>query len=246
MLSKTLTVILGLFLNIVSGQAQETDKIGETTLHPIYHGSLALEWKGTMMYVDPYGAERFKHLPDPQLVFITDIHGDHLNVETLENLNLDQATIVCPQAVADKIPDQFKTNLKIINNGQTAEIQSIKIEAIPMYNLPESPDSRHTKGRGNGYILTIGDKRFYISGDTEDIPEMRALTDIDVAFVCMNLPYTMDVDQAARAVLEFKPGLVYPYHYRGGGGVLGDVEKFKSLVSENPNIEVRLRNWYRE
>jgi L-ascorbate metabolism protein UlaG (beta-lactamase superfamily) len=113
-----------------------------------------------------------------------------------------------------------------------------------MYNLPEAPDSRHTKGRGNGYVLTLGGKLVYISGDTEDIREMRSLKNIDVAFVCMNLPYTMDIEQASSAVLEFKPKIVYPYHYRGQGG-LNDVEGFKKLVNAvNPSIEVRLRNWY--
>jgi L-ascorbate metabolism protein UlaG (beta-lactamase superfamily) len=121
---------------------------------------------------------------------------------------------------------------------------NIRVEAIPMYNLPESPDNRHTKGRGNGYVLTIGGKRIYISGDTEAIPEMRTLKNIDVAFVCMNLPYTMDVDQAADGVLDFVPKVVYPYHYRGKGG-LSDIDKFKALVNKkNTNIDVRLRNWY--
>lgn len=100
------------------------------------------------------------------------------------------------------------------------------------------------KGRGNGYLLTIGDKRIYISGDTADTPEMRNLEDIDVAFVCMNLPYTMDIESAASAVLDFKPRIVYPFHFRGSGG-LSDVEAFKKLVNEkNQEIEVRLREWY--
>jgi L-ascorbate metabolism protein UlaG (beta-lactamase superfamily) len=113
-----------------------------------------------------------------------------------------------------------------------------------MYNLPETADSRHTKGRGNGYVINIGGKNIYISGDTEDIPEMRALKNIDVAFVCMNLPYTMDINQAASAVLAFKPKIVYPYHYRGSGG-LSDVAAFKKMVNEkDPKIDVRLAEWY--
>ena len=113
-----------------------------------------------------------------------------------------------------------------------------------MYNLPESPDSRHVKGRGNGYVLSFDKKLVYISGDTEDIPEMRDLKHIEVAFVCMNLPYTMDVDQAADAVLDFKPRIVYPYHYRGSSG-LSDVGYFQNLINEgDKHIEVRLRNWY--
>ena len=109
-----------------------------------------------------------------------------------------------------------------------------------MYNLPEAATAMHTKGRGNGYVLTIGGKNVYISGDTADIPEMRNLKNIDVAFVCMNLPYTMDVKEAAQAVLAFKPKAVYPYHYRGQ-----DTNVFKSLVNAGDKaIDVRLRNWY--
>ena len=109
-----------------------------------------------------------------------------------------------------------------------------------MYNLAPARASFHAKGRGNGYVLTFGGKRIYLSGDTEDIPEMRSLKNIDVAFVCMNLPYTMTVDQAASAVREFRPKLVYPYHYRGS-----DLAKFKELVGESSGVEVRLRDWYK-
>jgi L-ascorbate metabolism protein UlaG (beta-lactamase superfamily) len=149
--------------------------------------------------------------------------------------------------VADQLPEEFQQQLVVIGNGETTEQLGIGIEALPMYNLPEEdPDSRHTKGRGNGYLLSIGDKTIYISGDTEDIDEMRALEDIDVAFVCMNLPYTMSVEQAADAVLEFQPEVVYPFHYRGPDG-LSDVDKFKQIVEgENEDIEVRLRAWYPE
>ena len=118
------------------------------------------------------------------------------------------------------------------------------IQAVPMYNLPEEENAKHPKGRGNGYVLNIENKRIYISGDTEDIIEMRMLRNIDVAFVCMNLPYTMDLNQAASAVLDFKPKTVYPYHYRGPEG-LSDVEAFKNLVqAKDKNIQVRLYNWY--
>ena len=112
-----------------------------------------------------------------------------------------------------------------------------------MYNLTEDRLKYHEKGRGNGYLVTVGEKRIYISGDTEDIPEMRALENIDYAFVCMNLPYTMTVEQAASAVLEMKPKVVYPYHYRGTGG-LSDTKKFAALVSEDGDIEVRQLDRY--
>lgn len=233
------------------GQSSAQDLIstqnGDLKIQPILHGSLVMEWSGEVIYNDPYGgAEAFAGKPDPTIILITDIHGDHLNLETLEAINTSSATFVVPQAVADQLPEAFKNNLIVIGNGETKTVKNIAIEALPMYNLPESPDSRHTKGRGNGYILNLGGKNIYISGDTEDIPEMRALENIDVAFVCMNLPYTMDVDQAASAVLDFKPKIVYPFHYRGQGG-LSDVASFKDQVNAaDETIEVRLRNWYPE
>ena len=115
-----------------------------------------------------------------------------------------------PQAVADQLADKLKGKATVLANGKNIKEAGLTISAIPMYNLPEAPDSRHTKGRGNGYVLSVGGKTVYISGDTEDIPEMRALKNIDVAFVCMNLPYTMDIEQASSAVLEFKPRLSIP------------------------------------
>ena len=138
----------------------------------------------------------------------------------------------------------FITEIVIINNGEEKTFGLIKAEAIPMYNLREEALKFHTKGRGNGYVFTVNKQRIYFSGDTEDIPEMRALKNIDKAYVCMNLPYTMTVESAADAVLAFKPKEVYPYHYRGTGG-LSDVAKFKSLVNTgNNNIKVVQLNWY--
>ena len=220
---------------------------GALTMQPIMHGTVAFTWNDQTIYVDPQGgAEVFADVADPDLILITDIHGDHMDPTTLSALNTEGVPMVVPQAVADELPEEFQKQLVIIGNGETTEQLDIPIEAIAMYNLPESEDSRHTKGRGNGYLLSFGDKTVYLSGDTEDIEEMRALENIDVAFVCMNLPYTMSVDQAASAVLEFQPAVVYPYHYRGTDG-LSDVEKFKELVtSENEDIEVRLRTWYPE
>lgn len=227
----------------------QTDEIktskGSLTVKPITHGTVAFQWNGLTVFVDPYGgADLFAGLPAPDLVLITDIHGDHLNQETLDGLDLSKAKIIVPQAVADQIAEKNKAQLVIIGNGQSTDQMGLNIKAIPMYNLPESPDSRHTKGRGNGYVVNFGGKNVYLSGDTSDIPEMRNLKGIDVAFVCMNLPYTMDVDAAASAVIDFKPGVVYPYHYRGQGG-LNDVDKFKELVNQGaPKVDVRLRQWY--
>ncbi|UZD24659.1 MBL fold metallo-hydrolase [Algoriphagus halophytocola] len=242
---KYFTLLLILISIDVFGQDKIPTNDGDITITPITHGTLVLEHVNEVIYVDPYGgAELFSKQKKPTLVFITDIHGDHLNQQTLDGLDLSAATIVAPQAVADQLTAGTGMKVEVMANGQTKTINGIQTEAIPMYNLPETSDSRHPKGRGNGYVLDLGGKKVYISGDTEDIAEMRSLQQIAIAFVCMNLPYTMDVDQAASAVVEFKPEIVYPYHYRGTDG-LNDIDKFKALVNEAaPDVEVRLRNWY--
>lgn len=221
------------------------DKIGNITIVPVEHASLVLSVLHKTIYVDPVGhVADFNKMKSPDIVLITDIHGDHFSVETLDKLHLENALLVVPQVVADKLPNQYKAKVSVLHNGEDITVKGIKITAIPMYNLPESSTAFHTKGRGNGYVLNMGGKRVYISGDTEDIPEMRDLKNIDIAFVCMNLPYTMDIRQAADAVLAFKPRIVYPYHYRGQHGK-SDVAAFKKMVeSKDDSIEVRLRNWY--
>ncbi len=196
------------------------------------------------MWIRNGGAEAFEGIPSPDLILITDIHGDHMNLETLEELNTENAKLVVPAAVAEKLPENLKSKSKTIKNGQTALMMDLFVEGVAMYNLPESEDSRHTKGRGNGYVINLGGQRIYISGDTEDVPEMRALKDIDIAFVCMNLPYTMDVDQAAAAVLDFRPEIVYPYHYRGAEKKLSDVDRFEQLVTEASDVQVIRHDWY--
>ena len=131
-----------------------------------------------------------------------------------------------------------------MKNGEKGTQNGISIEAIPMYNIPESQNAMHTKGRGNGYVLEAGGKRIYIAGDTDATPEMKALTNIDVAFVPMNPPYTMNVEEAADGVVAFKPKVVIPYHYRTPNG-LSDTNKFKELVeAKDPNIKVELLNFY--
>jgi L-ascorbate metabolism protein UlaG (beta-lactamase superfamily) len=243
------TMICCLALLQVHAQQPKFDMLktnkGQLKIQPVTHGSLVFTWNGKTIYVDPYGgAELYKGIAKPNLILITDIHGDHLDAKTLDALDTKKTVIVAPQAVADQIPEKYKSMVTVIGNGQNTNQLGIPIAAIPMYNLPEAADAKHVKGRGNGYVLNIGGKNIYVAGDTEDIPEMRVLENIDVAFVPMNLPYTMDINQAASAVLEFKPKVIYPYHYRGTEG-LADVEAFKKLVNDqDKNIEVRLRNWY--
>ncbi|ALJ01620.1 MBL fold metallo-hydrolase [Rufibacter tibetensis] len=218
---------------------------GDLVIQPVTHGTVVLQWDNKTIWVDPYGGEAlFTGLAKPDLILITDIHGDHLDLKTLQALPTSGATIVAPQAVVDMLPASMKAKAIVLANGAKTKQMNMEIMAVPMYNLPETADSRHPKGRGNGYVLNIGNKNVYLSGDTEDIPEMRALKNVDVAFVCMNLPFTMDETQAASAVLDFKPRIVYPYHYRGQTG-LTDVNAFKTKVEAEKNqIDVRLRNWY--
>jgi len=222
-------------------------KTDEMMIHPISHGSLIIEYGEEMIYIDPVGdIEDFKDFKKPTLILITDIHGDHLNLETLEHISNVDITLLIPEAVNERLNEKVKGKRMVINNGETKTINDMDIEAIPMYNLREEALKFHEKGRGNGYVINRRKTRIYISGDTEDIPEMRTLKNIDIAFVCMNLPWTMTVENAADAVLEFKPQQVFPYHYRGTNG-FSDIEKFKSLVdTENKAIKVNILEWYKE
>lgn len=231
--------------NLPESSSTIKSKDSDVNIIPIEHATAIVEWKDVIIYIDPTGgAATFKGQQKPDLILISDIHGDHFNTETLDALDTSNTKFVVPQAVADDMPEKFNQQLAILNNGESRELNGILIEAIPMYNLREEAKDFHVKGRGNGYVLTIDNQRIYFSGDTEDIPEMRALKNIDKAFICMNLPYTMTEESAAAAVLDFKPKQVYPYHYRGRPDV-SDVEKFKNLVNAaNQDIEVVQLDWY--
>jgi L-ascorbate metabolism protein UlaG (beta-lactamase superfamily) len=245
----TLTLLLLMISAPLWAQLPAADEIktskGALKIQPLNHATMALTWNGKTIYADPYGgAKTFQGIAAPDLILITDIHGDHFDTATLDALDLSKAVIVAPKAVVDMMSEKLKAKTVVVNNGQTISKLDISIMAIPMYNLPEAADAKHTKGRGNGYVLKFGDKTLYISGDTAGIPEMRTLKNIDVAFVCMNLPYTMDVPEAASAVLDFKPKVVYPYHFRGQNG-FSDTEAFKKAVNAGDSkIDVRLRDWY--
>jgi L-ascorbate metabolism protein UlaG (beta-lactamase superfamily) len=219
---------------------------GPVALHAIHHAALTLTLNGLTILVDPAPPQgggapadptvEFKALPAPGLILITHDHDDHFNVPILEAV-AGKATIVAPKEVVDKMPADLQTKTKMMANGDTATIDGVAIEAFPMYNTTPDRQQFHPKGGGNGYILTMGDKRIYIAGDTEETPEMKALANIDVAFLPMNVPYTMDIQHAATAVKDFKPKVVYPYHYHGS-----DVEAFKTLVGDA--ADVRLLKWY--
>jgi L-ascorbate metabolism protein UlaG (beta-lactamase superfamily) len=240
-------VVFTIFFSLFS--CDNNTDVDPVTLHPISHATFILEYKKMVIYVDPVGGiQSFEGQKSPEVILITDIHGDHLNIETLRAFSSSNPKIIAPLAVAERLPDELKANLSVVSNFQTINLKHNKvkltIEAIPMYNLREEALAFHVKDRGNGYVLSIAGQRIYISGDTEDIPEMRSLEQIDKAFVCMNLPWTMGIEAASDAVLEFKPKQVYPYHYKGNNG-FSDVEKFKSTIEENSDhIEVRLLKWY--
>lgn len=226
-------------------EAQKIIADKKLKITPISHATAVLSFNNETLYLDPTGgAEAFSEFEKPNYVLITDIHGDHMDLKTLSTLDLLETKIIAPLAVADKLDSIKAKEIIVINNDEEKNFNSFKVAAIPMYNLREEALKFHPKGRGNGYVLTINNKRIYFSGDTEDILEMRALEDIDKAFICMNLPYTMTVESAADAVLAFKPKQVYPYHYRGTQG-LSDLGTFKKIVNEKDNtIDVIQWNWY--
>jgi len=208
---------------------------GPIRITPIEHASLMLQAGGKVLYLDPaQGA--FDNLPKADFILITDIHGDHLAPALIEKLRTPATRILASPAAAGKIP-----GAQSIANGETRSLGPFTIEAIAAYNLTRGPKPGafyHEKGRGNGYVLAYGGKRIYFSGDTEGVPEMKALRNIDVAFLCMNLPYTMPVDEAVAAVKAFHPAIVYPYHSRGQ-----DTAAFAKALAGS-GVEVRLRDWY--
>lgn len=215
---------------------------GPVTLHVVQHASFVLQWNDRTIVVDPTGpASRYTGFGAPDLVLITHAHDDHMSPQTLAGLDLARATLVEPRSVADALGRTYGKARHVMANGDRVTVRGIGIEAVPMYNLPAAGKSIfHPMGWGNGYVLTLAGRRIYISGDTEGTPAMRALKHIDLAFVCMNLPYTMNVHDAADAVLAFAPAVVYPYHYRGQ-----DPAVFRREVeAKNPRIDVRLRDWY--
>src|SRR5271157_5902641 len=176
---------------------------GEVKITPLYHASTRIEAGGKIIYLDPAKPTKFAGLPKADLILITDIHQDHMDPASVAEISKAGTEILAPPAVVVTV-----TTARPIANGESKTWQGWTIEAIPAYNLARGPAPGklfHDKGRGNGYVLTYGGMRFYFSGDTEGVPEMRALKNIDVAFVCMNLPYTMPPEEAAQAVRAFKP-----------------------------------------
>jgi L-ascorbate metabolism protein UlaG (beta-lactamase superfamily) len=210
---------------------------GDIQITPITHASVQIEYGGKVIHVDPTSQGDYSKAKQADLILVTDIHQDHLDPAAISKIRKGGAPVVAPSAAAPKIE-----NATVMANGESKTVAGIALEAVPMYNLQRGPEPGllfHDKGRGNGYILTLGGKRVYLAGDTECTPEMRALKNIDIAFLPMNLPYTMPPSEAADCAKAFKPKVVYPYHHRGQ-----NPDEFKSALAGEP-IEVRLLNWYK-
>lgn len=190
----------------------------------------------TAVAATPAQLNQYKGLKSPAMILVTDIHEDHLDVGALNALKTPATTVIAPAAAAS----QFK-GATTIANGESKTIDGVTIEAVPMYNLKPDPQFKqifHTKGRGNGYVVTLGGKRIYIAGDTACTPEMKALKNIDIAFLPMNLPFTMSPAEAAECAKAFKPAIVYPYHY------FGEDRNIFVAALKGSGIDVRLRDWY--
>lgn len=205
---------------------------------PIYHATAMIQVGRDIIYIDPAKPAKIEGRTAADLILITDIHGDHMDGADVAALSKTGTLVIAPAAVAKTI-----TQARVLDNGKSTLWRDFKVTAVPMYNISHNQPSGQPypdKGRGNGYVLTYGNRNFYFAGDTEGVPEMRALKNIDVAFIPMNLPYTMTPAEAADAVKAFKPKLVIPYHYKGQ-----DVEAFKK-AQEGSGVQVRLLNWYPE
>ena len=210
---------------------------GDLIIHPVDHASLVLEWGEDVIYVDPVGGSTlYEALPEPTAILITHGHGDHFDLPTLEAIAGD-AVLVTNGDVFDQLPEALQANATAMANGETGSVGTIPVRAIAAHNITEDRMQYHPVGVGNGYVLTFGDVQVYIAGDTEPTEDMLALTDIDIAFLPMNLPYTMTPEQAVEAINTFRPAVVYPYHHGES-----DLSPLETGVDEG--IEVRLRNWY--
>ena len=234
-------VVLCLALSMPAGAEEtfERDAIdtgdGELWCTFVGHGTLIFLYNGKVIHVDPVSREAdYAKMPAADLILITHEHGDHLDLKAIEQIKKEGTVIVLNANSAEKIGQGT-----VMKNGDVKTVQGLKIEAVPAYNIVSkraSGEPYHPKGNGNGYVITFGSKRVYVAGDTENIPEMKALKNIEVAFLPMNLPYTMSPEMAAKAARAFRPKILYPYHYGST-----DVNQLVELLKDEKGIEVRVR-----
>ena len=240
-MKKTVIIILGMFLFAFVSHAQTFEKDnfntsdGDLTITFIGHGTLMMQWKGKTVHIDPVGNYAdYTKLPKADLILVTHDHGDHLDVGAIKTLSKDGTEVILTKQCAEKY-----TEGKIIKNGESGIFSGIKVEAVPAYNIKNvrSPGNPyHPKGVGNGYVLHFGNKKVYVAGDTENIPEMANLKDIDIAFLPMNLPFTMTPEMVVEAVKLFHPKILYPYHYGKT-----DVNQLLELMKSQTGTEVKIR-----
>ncbi|MBN1123375.1 MAG: MBL fold metallo-hydrolase [Sedimentisphaerales bacterium] len=202
----------------------------------IGHGTLILSYEGKVIHVDPWSRlADYSKMPKADLILITHEHRDHLDPQAVKLISREGSDIL----LSSSCTDSLSTGI-VIKNGDVKEVQGIRIEAVPAYNIVNkrsSGEPYHPKGRGNGYILTLGEMRVYIAGDTENTPEMKELKNIDVAFLPMNLPYTMTPEMVADAASAFKPKVLYPYHFGQT-----DTSKLIDLLKDFQDIKIRIHN----
>jgi L-ascorbate metabolism protein UlaG (beta-lactamase superfamily) len=217
----------------------ETDTIkssaGDLKITFIGHGSLMFTFGGKIIHVDPYSdVGDYSKLPKADIILLAHEHRDHLDLKALNLVRTEKTLVILTQTCAKQVEGGI-----VMNNGDVKSIEGLKIEAFPAYNIVHKRDDGqpfHPKGIGNGYIITFGDKRVYVAGDTENIPEMKELKGIDIAFLPMNLPYTMTPEMVADAARTFNPKILYPYHYGET-----DTSRLLSLLKGSNKIEIRIR-----
>ncbi len=235
-------LIPAILFMLVSAMAQnnfEKDTIktsdGNLEITFIGHGSLMFTFDNKIIHIDPFSKlADYSELPKADLILITHHHGDHCDPTAIEKIKNDKTKILLTKLCSEKIPDGI-----IMQNGDDKEIDGLKISAVPAYNLVhkrENGEPFHAKGECNGYVITFGDKKVYVAGDTENTPEMKALKNIDIAFLPMNLPYTMTPEMVADAAKAFQPKILYPYHTGDT-----DVSKLVDLMKDTKEVEVRIR-----
>ncbi len=209
---------------------------GDLRITFLGHASLMFTYRDLVVQVDPWTQQAdYSALPKADLILVTHEHRDHLDLAAIQQVRTDRTVVVCNQASAEKLP-----GAQVLANGQSLEVLGLTITAAPAYNLVHMREPGlpfHPKGVGNGYVVSFGQKRVYLAGDTENTPEMKALRDIDIAFLPMNLPYTMTPEMVADAAKAFRPRVLYPYHYGNT-----DPQALVALLRDEPGIEVRIRS----
>lgn len=231
--------IMGITVSATAQNQFETDSIttsaGELKITFVGHGTLIFTFNGRVIHVDPYGRlADYSKLPKADIILITHEHSDHLDAQVIEMLRTDKTTLILTETCAKKV-----TGGIIMKNGDVQTVQGLKIEAVPAYNIVHTRGDGqpfHPLGIGNGYIITFGDKRVYVAGDTENIPEMKTVKKIDVTFLPMNLPYTMTPEMVTDAAKMLNPKILYPYHYGNT-----DTSKLVELLKDYKEIDVRIR-----